>query len=196
MSDVLKYYLRKSHYVDGFLDPVAAFPVLKEQIISNLPEKRKEKDFLDALTLIALQKGISIEKIQRLIDDIKPESSEEFDKVLQDFIYNELDEAPVSPKSQASNTNRYDLLKNSVGDIMLIINGEYSAPDNPRIVYDGGDEMMLYINKTRASMIENLTQEAQSAMLDVKNVLVVEVKDDDVLREYDVPVRHIRKLNW
>jgi hypothetical protein len=196
MSDVLKYYLRKSHYVDGFLDPVAAFPVLKEQIISNLPEKRKEKDFLDALTLIALQKGISIEKIQRLIDDIKPESSEEFDKVLQDFIYNELDEAPVSPKSQASNTNRYDLLKNSVGDIMLIINGEYSAPDNPRIVYDGGDEMMLYINKTRASMIENLTQEAQSAMFGVKKVLVVEVKDDDVLREYEAPVRHIRKLNW
>ena len=82
MSDVLKYYLRKSHYVDGFLDPVAAFPVLKEQIISNLPEKRKEKDFQDALTLIALQKGISIEKIHRLIDGIKPESSEEFYKLL------------------------------------------------------------------------------------------------------------------
>jgi hypothetical protein len=196
MSDVLKYYLRKSHYVDGFLDPVAAFPVLKEQIISNLPEKRMEKDFQDALTLIALQKGISIEKIQRLIDDIKPESSEEFDKVLQDFIYNELDEAPVSPKSQALNNNRYDLLKNSAGDIMLIINGEDSTPDNPRIVYDGGDAMLLYINKTRASMIEHLTQEAQSAMFDVKKVLVVEVKDDDVLREYEAPVRHIRKFNW
>lgn len=196
MSDVLKYYLRKSHYVDGFLDPVAAFPVLKEQIISNLPEKRKEKDFQDALTLIALQKGISIEKIQRLIDAIKPESTEEFDKLLQDFIENELEEAPESPEGHESNTNRYDLLKNSAGDIMLIINGEDSAPDNPRIVYDGGDEMMLYINKTRASMIENLTQEAQSAMFDVKKVLVVEVKDDDVLREYDVPVRHIKKLNW
>ena len=196
MSDVLLYYLRKSHYVDGFLDPVAAFPELKEQIISNLPEKKQDKELHDALTLIALQKGISIEKIQRLIDGIKPESSEEFDKLLQDFIENELEEAPESPEGHESNTNRYDLLKTSAGDIMLIIKGEDSAPDNPRIVYDSGDAMMLYINKTRASMIENLTQKAQSAMLDVKKVLVVEVKDDDVLREYEVPVRHIRKLNW
>ena len=45
MSDVLMYYLRKSHYVDGFLDPEAAFPELKEQIISNLPEKKKRKTF-------------------------------------------------------------------------------------------------------------------------------------------------------
>lgn len=196
MSDVLMYYLRKSHYVDGFLDPVAAFPVLKEQIISNLPEKRKEKDFQDALTLIALQKGISIEKIQRIIDELKPESSEEFDKLLQDFIDNELDETAADTSSPDEGLNKYDLLQNGAGEIMIIINGEDSPPENPRIVYDGGDEMMLYINKTRASMIEHLTQEAQSAMLDVKKVLVVEIKDDDVLKEYDVPVRHIKKLNW
>lgn len=196
MSDVLLYYLRKSHYVDGFLDPVAAFPVLKEQIISNLPEKRKEKDFQDALTLIALQKGISIEKIQRLINDIKPESSEEFDKLLQDFLDNELDgETPDSVELNDA-TNRYDLLQNGAGEIMIIINGEDSPPENPRIVYDEGDEMMLYINKTRALMLNSLTIEAQKAMLNIENVLVVEVKDDDVLREYNVPVRIVKKLRW
>lgn len=196
MSDVLKYYLRKSHYVDGFLDPVAAFPELKEQIISNLPEKKKEKDFLDALTLIALQKGIPVEKIQRIIDELKPESSEEFDKLLQDFIDNELDEAAADTSSPDEGLNKYDLLQNAKGEIMIIINGKNSAPDNPRIVYDGGDEMMLYINKTRAFMLNNLTIEAQKAMLKAEKVLVVEVKDDDVLREYDVPVRVVKKLRW
>lgn len=196
MSDVLLYYLRKSHYVDGYLDPVAAFDELKEQIISNLPEKKQDKELRDALTLIALQKGIPIEKIQRIIDELKPESSEEFDKLLQDFLDNELDEAAPDSVELNDATNRYDLLQNGAGEIMIIINGEDSPPENPRIVYDGGDEMMLYINKTRALMIEHLTQEAQSAMLDVKKVLVVEIKDDDVLKEYDVPVRHIKKLNW
>ena len=33
-------------------------------------------------------------------------------------------------------------------------------------------------------------------MLNVENVLVVEVKDDDVLREYNVPVRIVKKLRW
>ena len=152
MSDVLLYYLRKSHYVDGYLDPVAAFDELKEQIISNLPEKKQDKELRDALTLIALQKGIPIEKIQRIIDELKPESSEEFDKLLQDFLDNELDEATADSVELNDATNRYDLLQNGAGEIMIIINGEDSPPENPRIVYDGGDEMMLYINKTRALM--------------------------------------------
>lgn len=196
MSDVLLYYLRKSYYVDGYLDPVAAFPVLKEQIISNLPEKRMEKDFQDALTLIALQKGISIEKIQRIIDELKPDSSEEFDKLLQDFLDNELDEATADSVELNDATNKYDLLQNGAGEIMIIINGEDSPPEKPRIVYDGGDAMMLYINKTRALILNSLTIEAQKAMLNVENVLVVEVKDDDVLREYNVPVRIVKKLRW
>lgn len=196
MSDVLLYYLRKSHYVDGYLDPVAAFDELKEQIISNLPEKKQDKELRDALTLIALQKGIPIEKIQRIIDELKPESSEEFDKLLQDFLDNELDEATADSVELNDATNRYDLLQNGAGEIMIIINGEDSPPENPRIVYDGGDEMMLYINKTRAFMLNNLTAEAQKAMLNVENVLVVEVKDDDVLREYNVLVRIVKKLRW
>ena len=196
MSDVLLYYLRKSHYVDGYLDPVAAFAELKEQIISNLPEKKQDKELHDALTLIALQKGIPIEKIQRIIDELKPESSEEFDKLLQDFLDNELDEATADSVELNDATNRYDLLQNGAGEIMIIINGEDSPLENPRIVYDGGDEMMLYINKTRALMLNSLTIEAQKAMLNVENVLVVEVKDDDVLREYNVPVRIVKKLRW
>lgn len=196
MSDVLLYYLRKSHYVDGYLDPVAAFDELKEQIISNLPEKKQDKELHDALTLIALQKGIPIEKIQRIIDELNPESSDEFDKLLQDFLDNELDEATADSVELNDATNKYDLLQNGAGEIMIIINGEDSPPENPRIVYDGGDEMMLYINKTRALMLNSLTIEAQKAMLNVENVLVVEVKDDDVLREYNVPVRIVKKLRW
>lgn len=196
MSDVLPYYLRKSHYVDGYLDPVAAFDELKEQIISNLPEKKQDKELHDALTLIALQKGIPIEKIQRIIDELKPESSEEFDKLLQDFLDNELDEATADSVELNDATNKYDLLQNGAGEIMIIINGEDSPPEKPRIVYDGGDAMMLYINKTRALMLNSLTIEAQKAMLNVEYVLVVEVKDDDVLREYNVPVRIVKKLRW
>ena len=127
---------------------------------------------------------------------MKPESSEEFDKLLQDFLDNELDEATADSVELNDATNRYDLLQNGAGEIMIIINGEDSPPENPRLVYDGGDAMMLYINKIRALMLNSLTIEAQKAMLNVENVLVVEVKDDDVLREYNVPVRIVKKLRW
>ena len=44
-------------------------------------------------------------------------------------------------------------------------------------------------------MLKSLTIEAQKAILNVENVLVVEVKDDDVLREYEVPVRVVKKCD-
>ena len=105
-------------------------------------------------------------------------------------------------KSEASNqsndnedsSSRYDILQNAAGQIMLIIRAREGEPDNPRIVYDGGDSALLYRNRESAIILEGIAEKAREPFLKVDQVLVVEVKNDDVAREYKVPLRKIKSL--
>lgn len=91
-------------------------------------------------------------------------------------------------------SGRYDMLCNKNGEILIIIEYCESGPENPRIVYDGLDQALIYRSKESAYMLNNIEPEARKALSAVDEVLVVEIKDDDVCREYKVPVRHVKSL--
>ena len=89
---------------------------------------------------------------------------------------------------------RYDILQNAAGEILIIIKYHEGDPDNPRIVYDGTETALLYRSKESAVLLEHINLKAREQLMKVENVLIVEVKDDDVAREYKVPMRKIRSL--
>lgn len=89
----------------------------------------------------------------------------------------------------------YDLLQNAAGEIMLIINKQPGEPENPRFVYDGEDRMLFYMSRSHAQMLKNIAPEARKPLMEVKEILVVEIENDDVAREYKVPMRVIKKLD-
>ena len=89
----------------------------------------------------------------------------------------------------------YDLLQNAAGEIMVIINKQPGEPENPRFVYDGEDRMLFYMSRSHAQMLNNIAPEARKPLMEVEEILVVEIENDDVAREYKVPMRVIKKLD-
>lgn len=183
MSDVLLYYLRKSHYVDAFPDAVSALGDLKNQIINNLPRLRKELDLDDALKSIASIKSYDLDKLKKMFGMAPPTPIDDSDA----------DDGNTVPPATGS---RYDMLQNEAGEILILINYQKTEPDGPRIVYDGGEKALLYRSRESALFLENISLEARVPLSQVEEVLVAEVKDDDVAREYKVPMRIIRKLDF
>ena len=44
-------------------------------------------------------------------------------------------------------------------------------------------------------MLDNINDKAKMPLKSVNELLIVEIEDDDVAREYKVPVRHIQSLD-
>lgn len=96
--------------------------------------------------------------------------------------------------NDATEEGRYDILQNAAGEILIIIKYHEGGPENPRLVYDGGRTALLYRSRESAVLLEEINEKARSPLKSVDEVLMVEVEDDDVAREYKVPVRIIKNL--
>lgn len=216
-STVLRYYLNKSHYVDGMPQPLEALEQLRDQIRRNMSEQKKLETLDEAFNVIAQWAQVDVAQLRDAVKQLKQrptsvnEKEDEFDKLLNEFVEREFSgegdeinrtENVEEYKSEASNqsndnedsSSRYDILQNAAGEIMLIIHAREGEPDNPRIVYDGGDSALLYRNRESSIILEGIAEKAREPFLKVEQVLVVEVKNDDVAREYKVPLRKIKSL--
>ena len=223
MSSELKYYLNKKHWIDGVPEPEKCFEKLVEQVSLSIPHRSKEikeNELFQRLENILddyKQKGINFsneklisfnKKLENFLKEGKIKDDQEFEKLMDDFINSELknkNEISCPDKEQIGEERgndpddeehgRYDIIQNGAGELLIIIKSKKSEPDNPRIVYDGGSYAMLYRNKESSVMLTNISEEARPAIRAVDEVLMVEVKDDDVVREYNVPVRNVKSLD-
>ena len=89
---------------------------------------------------------------------------------------------------------QYDILQNAAGEILIIIQYRNGGPENPRLVYDGGSQALLYRSRESAVMLDSIAEGARQPLRSVNEVLMVELENDDVAREYKVPVRNVRSL--
>ena len=96
--------------------------------------------------------------------------------------------------NSASQEGRYDILQNAAGEILIIIKYHEGGPENPRLVYDGGSTALLYRSRESAVLLEEINPKARTPLMSVDEVIMVEVENDDVAREYQVPVRIIKSL--
>ena len=113
----------------------------------------------------------------------------EFDKLIDSFIASGKDDAkPLK--------SRYDILTNDKGQVMLVIQSREKEPDNPLLVISGTYDSMslLYRCAENAVYFDDLAMEAHAAIVKVEQVWVVEVSDEDVVREYKVPVRVVKDV--
>lgn len=101
----------------------------------------------------------------------------------------------MANKNNSEQEGRYDILQNAAGEILIIIKYHQGGPENPRFVYDGGASALLYRSRESAIMLDNINEKARNPLKSVDELLIVEIEDDDVAREYKVPVRHIQNLD-
>lgn len=88
----------------------------------------------------------------------------------------------------------YDVYKNENNELMFAIRHRSSEPDKPVIIYDGKEHALYYRAKGDLIILDYLHAELWETLNTVDKVLIVESSEDDVEREYFVPVRHVEKL--
>lgn len=90
--------------------------------------------------------------------------------------------------------NKYDILQNEAGEILIIIDSRAGGPENPRFVYDGSETALLYRSKENAVIFNDIAVSARLPLKSVSSMLIVEVENEDVAREYVVPVRIVKDV--
>lgn len=89
---------------------------------------------------------------------------------------------------------RYDILQNAEGEILIIIKYREGGPENPRLVYDGGPHALLYRSRESSVLLDAINMAARQPLKSADEVTMVEIEEDEVAREYKVPVRVVRDL--
>ncbi len=100
----------------------------------------------------------------------------------------------MSTGQELEQESRYDILQNEAGEILIIINSRAGGPENPRFVYDGGETALLYRTKESTVVFSGIATSARMPLKSVSSMLIVEVEDEDVAREYTVPVRIVKDV--
>ena len=114
---------------------------------------------------------------------------------LKQILNNSLIGVTMVKNNIGQSEGQYDILQNSAGEILIIIQYRAGGPENPRLVYDGGDQALLYRSRESAVMLDAINEEARMPLKSVNEVLMVELEDDNVAREYRVPVRAVKSLD-
>lgn len=92
--------------------------------------------------------------------------------------------------------SRYDILLNDKGQVMLIIKPRKNEPVHPLLVVSGKYDSMavLYRCEENAVYFDDMAEDAYNAIVKVDQVWVVEISDDDMVREYKVPVQVVKDV--
>ena len=92
--------------------------------------------------------------------------------------------------------NKYDILQNGKGEILIMIDAYEGEPTKPRLIYDNGDTLLLYRSRESAVLLNNIKEKARPFISAAKSVLVVEFdENDDSVREYQVPMHIVEDLD-
>lgn len=88
----------------------------------------------------------------------------------------------------------YQILQDHEGDLLLIIEPQTTAPDGPIFIYDGGDTALLFRDWDSNIRLNDISQEARPVLKDAEEIFVVEMKRDQIIRNYMATVRIVRDV--
>ena len=78
--------------------------------------------------------------------------------------------------------------------VLLLVDACEGEPEDPRLVYDGGDRMVFHRSRLSACTIDGLEVRAREALAEVSEVTVAEIGGEDVVREYGVELCRVGSL--
>ncbi len=80
--------------------------------------------------------------------------------------------------------DNFNILKNGVGNLMILIRARLGGVKSPYIVYDGGQEALLYRTENKPIILDYIHPAIREDLKKKKDVLVVETNEGAVIREY------------
>lgn len=97
-------------------------------------------------------------------------------------------------KAIVEQESKYDILRNSAGDLLIIIKARLTSEEKPTILYDGGEHAMLYRNNEHTIVLDYINPEVRKNMARAIKVLIVEAQGSSIVREYFANVKLTKKL--
>ena len=88
----------------------------------------------------------------------------------------------------------YTILQDHEGGLVLVIDLQPSAPNEPMFIYDGGDTALLFRDWDSSIRINNISEDARPILKNAENIFVVEIQGEDILRDYYAPIRIVRDV--
>ncbi len=89
---------------------------------------------------------------------------------------------------------RYDVLVNNNGELLIALQKKEGEPENSRILYDGKEHALFYRNNNETIILDYVHPDAQEHLSKAAKIIIVEFENDDIIREYDVPVQHVKQI--
>lgn len=83
----------------------------------------------------------------------------------------------------------YTILQDHEGGLVLVIDLQPSAPNEPMFIYDGGDTALLFRDWDSSIRINNISEDARPILKNAEDIYVVEIQGEDILRDYYAPIR-------
>jgi len=83
----------------------------------------------------------------------------------------------------------YTILQDHEGGLVLVIDLQSSAPNEPMFIYDGGDTALLFRDWDSNIRINNISEDARPILKNAEDIYVVEIQGEDILRDYYAPIR-------
>ena len=90
--------------------------------------------------------------------------------------------------------NEYDILLNEDDEILIAIRARLGGVKSPQMLYDGADKILLYRNPEQTIYLVDLPKPICEALTKVSQLLMVEVHDESIIREYMVPLKKVDRL--
>lgn len=173
MSPELTYYINKKHHIDGIPEPALSFDILKESVLKNIPRLQKELDKERAYKLLREELGdFDIEFLK---------------SVLLNSRNNTADPGDINNEDNVEE-NEFNILQNAAGELCLLIRSKNGRPRKPCFICDNSSFTILFRNNSSAVFLEDINPAAVEALNKVNQMLVVELNNDEVVREYVVPI--------
>ena len=179
MSPELTYYINKKHHIDGIPEPALSFDILKESVLNNIPRLQKELDKERAYKLLR--------------EDLGDFDIEFLKSVLQNSRNNRADPRNVNCEDNVAE-NEFNILQNAAGELCLLIGSRNGRPRKQCFICDNSNFTILFRNNSSAVFLEDINPVAVEALNKVNQMLVVELNNDEVVREYVVPIVLIEGL--
>ena len=88
----------------------------------------------------------------------------------------------------------YSIRQSKEGDLLLIIEPQACDPDFPLFIYGGGDTALLFRDWGSTIRLGSISMQARAALRHADEIYVVEMKGDNICRDYFAPIRIVRDV--
>lgn len=88
----------------------------------------------------------------------------------------------------------YTIYQDHEGGLVLLINPQPTSPKEPMFIYDGGDTALLFRDWDSNVRLSHISEEARPILKSAEDIYIVEVQDEDIIRDYYAPVRIVHDV--